>query len=61
MLSATGIVEWGNEYTLYQVCEMYNLYVTVFSPFRLHSGIMFLHEKTFLRTTNAIFSLRLCC
>ena len=45
MLSATGIVEWGNECTLYQICAMYNLHVTVFSPFRLHSGIMFLHKE----------------
>ena len=35
----------GNKYSLYQICEMYNLHVNVFSPFRLHLGIMFLHEE----------------
>jgi hypothetical protein len=34
MRSATG-----NEYTIYQICQMYNLHATVLSP----SGSMFLH------------------
>jgi OTU-like cysteine protease len=45
MRSVTGVVEWGNEYTLYQICKMYKLHVTVLSPFRLRSGAMFLHEQ----------------
>jgi uncharacterized protein YlaN (UPF0358 family) len=40
MRSATGIVEWGNEYTIYQICQMYNLHASVLSLFGIRSGSM---------------------
>jgi hypothetical protein len=49
MRSATGIVEWGNEYTIYQICQMYNLHATILSPFRIRSGSMFLHEENIFK------------
>lgn len=61
MRSARGVTEWGNEYTLYQIAEMYNLHITVLSPFRLDSGVMFLHEECVFAESNSYYKRIFLC
>jgi hypothetical protein len=40
MANSDGTVEWGSEYSLYQISLMYRLHITVYSPFESNGNVI---------------------